>query len=556
MQVGYILLLTIFLISLKGYCEIKCRKGEPDLCWNITHSHYRVVAGEIFMMPMPCIKPLNPDKKSVWYKTKDGTGGTSFNSGQAFPTEAKHSGNYTHGTGGSELRLYLQVVEKSTLECPEPEKSSICLPVNLGGMIPCPCSNNTRVVWYKLNHSVSDCYYKEGVLHLKTVTQHHTGVFFCDRQIFDGNVTWIMRRAINVTVKRNCTAERKPRILAGNTPEEVEIGHNFTLPCRVYSPSEMNFSLKVRWYMDYGSRMEPMIPLVMKGPKCDFEECEVTQSVFIKKVTPEHLNHIYTCIASNSAGNTTLTVKLKRKHTVKWPPLVWFPVVCFVVVTGVGIVIHLKWLELQLIYRSHFPNGEHEAEEKEFDVFLSYVWTPQSAEVAESLSSKSPYHEEACLRKDLLKTEVGKETKRPLETLLCRVLEEQWGYSLCLLERDVLPGGAYANDVVLAIKRSQMLICILSAEYITNSNAVFVLESGIQALLQNSTPKLLLLWTCKASFIQPDPPLPTIVQKALKVLPSLDWSANASSAKNDFWRSLKRAMPKYRVDIISGTQHL
>lgn len=39
---------------------------------------------------------------------------------------------------------------------------------------------------------------------------------------------------------------------------------------------------------------------------------------------------------------------------------------------------------------------------------------------------------------------------------------------------------AYTNDIVLAIQRSQMLICLLSANYLSDSNAVFVLESGVQ----------------------------------------------------------------------------
>lgn len=38
----------------------------------------------------------------------------------------------------------------------------------------------------------------------------------------------------------------------------------------------------------------------------------------------------------------------------------------------------------------------------------------------------------------------------------------------------------YTSDVVLAIQRSRMLICLLSAEYLSNNNAIFVLESGVQ----------------------------------------------------------------------------
>lgn len=39
---------------------------------------------------------------------------------------------------------------------------------------------------------------------------------------------------------------------------------------------------------------------------------------------------------------------------------------------------------------------------------------------------------------------------------------------------------AYTNDVVLAVERSQMLICVLSAEYLSNTHAVYILESGLQ----------------------------------------------------------------------------
>lgn len=39
---------------------------------------------------------------------------------------------------------------------------------------------------------------------------------------------------------------------------------------------------------------------------------------------------------------------------------------------------------------------------------------------------------------------------------------------------------AYTSDVVLAIQRTQMLVCVLSDDYFADSNAVFVLESGVQ----------------------------------------------------------------------------
>ena len=39
---------------------------------------------------------------------------------------------------------------------------------------------------------------------------------------------------------------------------------------------------------------------------------------------------------------------------------------------------------------------------------------------------------------------------------------------------------AYTEDVVRVIQRSRCLVCLLSAEFLSNSSAVFVLEAGVQ----------------------------------------------------------------------------
>lgn len=189
---------------------------------------------------------------------------------------------------------------------------------------------------------------------------------------------------------------------------------------------------------------------------------------------------------------------------------------------------------------------------KHFDVFLSYVRSPPPAQTeggSTPSSSSGPEH----VKKKPLKTDSA--TRRPLEVLLPEVMEDQWGYRLCLLDRDVLPGGVFTNEVAHAIQHSQMLICLLSAEYLSNSNAVFVLESGVQALLQKCNLRLLLIWTSRdsTSLIQLDPPLPTLVQRALKVLPSLDWTlGKPPGTTGNFWRSLRKAMPSHKVQSVKG----
>ncbi|KAM7424382.1 hypothetical protein PAMA_000635 [Pampus argenteus] len=554
MQIGHILLCFCFRLTFMERCDTGNHpKTIRGLQQNITHRYYRVVKGETFMMP------CNAYREALCFRfQEEGNECFSFDGERESSAATKHSGNYTCLTCGS--KFHLQVVEKTSLRCSELEDNTVMLPVGKGGNISCPGYNcyNTGVIWYKGNKALSemkiDSFTKNGSLHLGTVFEHHTGVYFCDRQITEHGVTWTFRRAVKV-VSIPWEKVTPPRIVRpdGNmTEEEVELGQSHTLTCEVHFPFEINLSMDVQWYMNYDGNMENMTHgVTQQQTSLTFHWVQVIQRAVIRKVTPLHLNHTYTCIAWNNVGNRNVTIILKEKIKVKWPSLVGYPIVSLLLVAGMGIVLHVKWLELRLIYRSHLQCGRLDGDEKEFDVFLSYVRSPSPAEVEGGVTLSSTSRPDtdvkacpSCL--DPLNTEEGN-TQRAPEVLLPHVLEDQWGYRLCLLERDVLPGGAYTNDVVLAIQRSKMLICLLSDDFLSNSNAAFILESGIQALLQNTSLKLLLIWTSRTStsLIQPDPPLPSMVQKALKVLPSLDWtSGKPARATSNFWRSLKKTMPK------------
>ncbi|XP_061596839.1 interleukin-18 receptor accessory protein-like [Cololabis saira] len=566
MQTTFVWFYLVFPVFLEGCrCDIKQQKKIKGPQQLAPYEHYRVVEGEIFMMP--CIQSV----KTVWSRIEEDTGGnrgSSFDCGREFASEVKHSGKYTSLNGTSVL--HLQVVEKFSLGCFQLNETIAMLTKLSGGNIFCPgltCNNNTGVVWYQKKKTMAemnrDFCNEEGRLELCTVYESDTGVFFCDRQISEEGVMWIFRRAVNVTViPRPQSLSPKIDDPSANMTEEVEIGRPHTLRCNVTFYYERKRSLKVEWFMNYGGNMKNTTLLHTNNTVWGKENLEwftVSQTVIIKEVTPQHLNHTYTCTATNAAGRASVTITLKKKNQVKLPSLIGYPFVAFLVAAGLGIILYVKWLELQVIYRSRFQYGKYDGENKDFDVFLSFVWSPPSAQVQEDLtfSSKSgPFCKEVKEAAQKVSTCMnpfnsgeGQISQTQLEVLLPQVLEDLWGYRLCLLERDVLPGGAYTNDVVLGINRSQMLICVLSPEYLTNSNAVFVLESGVQALLQKSVFKLLPIWTggASASLIQTDTALSRVVRRSLNVLPSLKWRSETSPTANSiFWSSLRKAMPYNR----------
>uniref|UniRef100_A0A8C4RY74 TIR domain-containing protein n=1 Tax=Erpetoichthys calabaricus TaxID=27687 RepID=A0A8C4RY74_ERPCA len=170
---------------------------------------------------------------------------------------------------------------------------------------------------------------------------------------------------------------------------------------------------------------------------------------------------------------------------------------------------------------------------KEFDAFVSF---------AKDVSS-----EESCERED--KNLISEEVLAL--KLLPDVLEMRWGYKLCLLERDVLPGGAYTEDITSSMKKSRRVIYILSQRYLSSTN-IFELQTGITYMLEDKTFKPILV---KFTSLPQTDGLPDIVQRALKVLPIINWKDSTSvDPDSKFWKSLKYYMPIKKTQLVSWTR--
>lgn len=571
MHPGFIVFLLILPHSLAACCEEENRKKNtvlPGVHRDWTEKRYKTLTGEIFMVP--CSGKTKEHEEQIWSKTgggSDGSDDTSFGCGKKFFAEERHSGKYTCITCGNEPPpFHLQVANRYSQKCLGTEENRKLLHLGAGGKIPCPgidCNNNTQVKWYKVQKKVlsavseqkrQSCE-RDGLLHLCEVYVQDAGVYFCDREKMEHGVSWIFRRSINVTAMRPCNPICHPTIIhpEDNRTVEVELGQSHDLQCRAHFLFEMDFAPELQWHINSDGNVDKMTPPQMENqepnpeiyPHMTGEEVKVARTAVIKEVTAQHLESTYTCVAKNRFGNDSVTIRLKKKNKVTWPSQIPCPVVLLLLAAGLGIAVRVKWLELQLIFRSYVQSGKRNTEDKEFDVLLSCIWSPASQVEGAHGSQEAP-------SRDRQNSAECGDSLRTLEALLTQVVEEQWGYRLCLLERDLLPGGAYTSDIVLAIQRSQMVVCVLSAYYLADNNAVFVLESAVQALLKNPGLKLLLIWTNKSSACECDieTPLPTLVQRALKVLPCLKWtSGEPIRGTKNFWRSLHEAMPRHKVRL-------
>ncbi|ELK05032.1 interleukin-18 receptor accessory protein [Pteropus alecto] len=386
----------------------------------------------------------------------------------------------------------------------------------------CPslgCQNDAQspeVTWYQNGRVLSEK--KSNPLLLDEIYDYHQGTYICDYTQLDNSSSWTVRAVVQVrTIVKNTNL--KPDILEPiKDTLEVELGKPLTLYCRARFGFEKHFKPVIRWYSK-DSDQESEIPTTEeRSVKSTYKDEVIERVIRLKEVTQSDLRKTFTCFAQNSIGNTTQSVQLKEKKGVVFLYLLLGTVTTLVGVLTAGALLYMYWIEVVLLYRTYQSKDETLGDKKEFDAFVSYAkWSPFESEASSPLSE-----ENLALN------------------LFPEVLENKYGYTLCLLERDVAPGGVYAEDIVSIIKKSRRGIFILTPNYV-NGPSVFELQAAVNLALDDQTLKLILINF--HSFQEPES-LPHLVKKALRVLPTITWRGLKSVPPNSrFWTQMRYHMP-------------
>ncbi|NXC43826.1 IL18R protein, partial [Penelope pileata] len=145
----------------------------------------------------------------------------------------------------------------------------------------------------------------------------------------------------------------------------------------------------------------------------------ITRLLRIKEVRDEDLYHNFTCSLQSDETTKTKIVKLKKGNTQDLPVHLFTTgmilAVLFPCVAAAVIVVCVMFrVDLVLFYRNICRRDDTAGDGKEYDAFVSYL-------------------------KDCIST--SEEEREFALRILPMILEENFGYKLCIFERDVTPGG-------------------------------------------------------------------------------------------------------------------
>ncbi|KAM6342480.1 interleukin-18 receptor 1 [Podargus strigoides] len=457
-----------------------------------------------------------------------------------WPAELTDSGNYsvTHSNGKQNF-----TVQKWTLNVLERNKSS-CFNKNhltteiknagTGHSLKCSdlsVNENDSVTWYK------DCKNYENEtereLDFQTLTVQHSGIYTCKILIRHDGKTYHSTNTIKLVVEEDAPESVTLEIVGRDEEIETEIGKEEMLNCTGFLGYYMQEDASLYWLINQ-TFPEKCTGIPENEPSICEEELKklqlgnkfyVTRLLRIKRVTNEDMHHNFTCMLQVDERTQIKIVKLKKGNTRDLPVHIFTTgmvlAVLFPCVAVAAMFVSVMFrVDLVLFYRNICRRDDTAGDGKEYDAFVSYL-----------KDCISPTEDE---REFALK-------------ILPMILEENFGYKLCIFERDVSPGGAVVDDIHSFIDKSRRLIIILSQNYVSD-RAIYELESGLHKALVEKKTKIILIEYMPISDYN-------FLPESLSLLPSkrvVKWKKDKSLPMNSrFWKNLRYLMPAKPTKIIT-----
>ncbi|XP_019722759.1 interleukin-1 receptor accessory protein [Hippocampus comes] len=367
----------------------------------------------------------------------------------------------------------------------------------------------------------------QALLELKTHTHTHTQ---CDmradqkkkKMSTQGSHRATQRQSNAETCALCCSAPpflpKEPSVLQPTSEHvfHVKRGSSVRLVCRGRFPYLDRDSDWAIWWSVDGNAVERLADprfSASNGLVSTKHGDRIEESVLlIRDFGSEDLGKTYNCSVKNRRGFQTRRAQLQEEA---WVP--WLEVGC-----GLSLILALSLavsalysvfrLELLLLYRSRFGADERHTDDKEFDVYISYARNSD-------------------------------EEKFVLRTLRT-VLENHLGYTVCIFDRDSLPGGTITDETLSFVARSRRLLVVLGPGYARQgSQALLELKAGMDGLAGGHLRLILVQYkrVRRREWVRE-------LRRARVALAVVSWQGEPSREMTSrFWKKLRLELPVRRM---------
>ncbi|MBN3313132.1 IL18R protein, partial [Atractosteus spatula] len=372
----------------------------------------------------------------------------------------------------------------------------------------------SHITWLKDCNQVCS---SEPEMHIASLMKSHAGKYTIIYSYTYGNRHYNLSETTELVVKDSSDC-LDPKIIhpAENETIEVEIVViNCTAVIYRKPKFEKLYWLKNKEFVEVCDGNKSVCCNKSREPKPDNKYHMVSFLVF-KSVTKECLNITYTCKLDSAQKNRKAFITLKLKETNQQGVstfFLWLGILgCFALSASIFTAISIQFkIEIALLYRNITGKDDTVGDGKTYDAYVTYY---------KIKSSKSFFEKE---RKSLLE-----------------VLEEHYGYQLCIYERDVLPGGAFADTILEYIDKSRRLIMIPSTDVPAHESQYELVTGLHNALVDKKIQLILIQCEPKADLDSLAEPLRLLV----KPNSTVRWKGRKSKELDSvFWRKLRYMMP-------------
>ncbi|CAL8352287.1 unnamed protein product [Lota lota] len=460
------------------------------------------------------------------------------------PANENDTGQYIctlrNRTSCTKISMSLEVVSSGT-DCPPlvaRVPSHVYIPFQEGKSLSCPglqdaakmADSAPSVTWYHECKQYPFWDFQREVkgdnLMVYQMSVLFEGLYYCRVRYTRKNLTLSFTRVLNVSAVSSSVLPKMPTILRPNkdTKFTVRLGREAKLVCLATFPFLENSSRDIWWTVD-GKPLELLTDTRFSETKRKVQEEHGDQTMeselVVTEVQREDLRTEFNCSIRNSAGFSTVRAQLDQEAYSPSVELGCGLGGTLMLMLVLFLVYHVFWLELLLLYRSWFGTDERYTDEKEFDVYISYV-------------------------RD------GEEEQFAVSTLR-DVLENQLGYSVCIFDRDSLPGGTITDETLSFVGRSRRLLVVLSPGFASRgTQALLELKAGLDHMALGGHLRVILVqyrplqWRAWVGELR----------RARVVLALLQWKGDKSKELTSrFWKRLRLELPlqKGRRDSELGT---